>query len=56
MTKVKFTLDRWTDRQTGWFLYTPQTSFVGGMKIVVTGYDFLRLTIHGQFCSQGLLT
>ena len=32
--KVKFTLDRRTDRQTGWFLYTPQTSFAGGILII----------------------
>ena len=30
MVKVKFTLDRQTEEQTGWFLYTPQTSFAGG--------------------------
>ena len=27
--------NRRTDRQTGWFLYTPQTSFVGGIIIAL---------------------
>ena len=32
MAKVKFLwTDRRTDRWTGWFLYTPQTSFTGGL-------------------------